>query len=283
MARRLLPLLAIIAIVLTACGGGTATPAGAVLTDPRLILASTIGAIQQVKSVHLHIAVSGSFNLGLLTSLGSQATPAPGASPTLLDLAGTTIDGDFDLTNHAVQASASVPTMFGLSANLVVSGGTGYIKTSLTGSKYSKLDLAAVSSSLPMPSLGPGASPDAAAASAQIAQLEADLAKLAPPTLLADETIGGQDSYHVQEQLTSADIGQAGQVLGGRTANLTVDLWTRKSDLRPSRVVLVIDMASDGRLTLTIDPTNYDAPLTIAAPTADQVSDKPFSLPGLFP
>jgi hypothetical protein len=283
MARRLLPLLAVISIVLAACGGGTPTPAGPILSDPRLILASTIAAIHDARTVHFHVAVSGTFNLALLTSQASGAAPAAGASPALLDLAGTTLDGDFDVTNRAIQATASVPTMFGLTANLVVIGGNGYIKTSLTGSKYYQLDLASLMSSLPIPSLGPAGSADPAAASARISQLEAELAKLAPPSLLADEAIGGQDSYHVQEHLASSDVGGASQVLGGRTADLTVDLWSRKSDLRPSRVVLLIDMGGDGRLTLTMDPTNYDAPLTIAAPPADQVSDKPFSLPGLIP
>jgi len=283
MARRLLPLLATISIVLSACGGTTATPAGPILSDPGLILAGTIAAVHDVRTVHFHVAVSGTFNLGLLTSLASGASPAPGASPSLLDLAGTTIDGDLDLTNRALQATASVPTMFGLSANLVVIGGSGYIKTSLTGSKYSKLDLTGFVGNLPIPSLAPAGSLDPAAASTQISELQAELAKLPPPILLAAETIAGQDSYHVQEHLASSDIGQAGQLPGGRTANLTVDVWSRKSDLRPSRVVLVIDMGSDGQLTLTIDPTNYDAALTIAPPPADQVSDKPFSLPGLIP
>jgi hypothetical protein len=47
--------------------------------------------------------------------------------------------------------------------------------------------------------------------------------------------------------------------------------------------VVLIDAGSDGSLTLTIDLTNYDAAVTIAPPPANQVSDKPFSVPGLTP
>ena len=75
---------------------------------------------------------------------------------------------------------------------------------------------------------------------------------------------------------------EANGLLGAASGTLTVDLWTQKSDLRPSRVVIVIDAGSVGKVTVTVDLTNYDA-VTIAAPPADQVSDQPFSMPGLTP
>jgi hypothetical protein len=47
--------------------------------------------------------------------------------------------------------------------------------------------------------------------------------------------------------------------------------------------VILIDAASLGNISVTVDLTNYDAALTIAAPPPDQVSDQPFSIPGFTP
>lgn len=282
MLRRFPVLFAILAIVLAACGGSSSSPAAAALSDPTAILTSTTGSLQNLKSVHFKVAATGHINPGALTG-SSGATPDPGASPALLDLSGTTVEGDLDVTNKSLQVAISVPTIFGLSANVIEIGGIAYIKSSLTGPQFSKLDTSALTSALPIPSLGLTASPDPAAASAMISALDAELAKLPPPTKLADETVNGQDSYHVQEKVASTDVPQASGLLGGTTGTLTVDVWTSKADLRPTRIVLAIDAGSDGSLALTVDLTNYDAAVTIAAPPADQVSDKPFSLPGLTP
>jgi len=283
MLRRIPVLLAILAIAVAACGGSSGSPAAAALSDPKAILTSTAGSLQNLKTVHFKVAATGHINPGALTGGSSDATPDPGASPALLDLSGTTVEGDIDITDASGQVAVSVPTIFGLSANVIEIGGIAYIKSSLTGPQFSKLDTTALTSALPIPSLGLTASPDPAAASAVISALDAELAKLPAPTKLADETVNGQDSYHVQEKVASTDVPQASGLLGGTTGNLTVDVWTSKADLRPTRIVLAVDAGSDGSLTLTVDLTNYDAAVTIAAPPADQVSDKPFSLPGLTP
>ena len=283
MPRRLPALLAVVAIVVAACSGTSSSPAAPALSDPRAIMTSAASSLQNLKSVHFKLAVSGHINPGVVTGGGSDASPAPGASPALLDLSGTTVEGDLDVTDRSVQVAVSVPTIFGLTANVVEVGGVAYIKSSLTGALYEKLDTTAFTSALPIPSLGVAGSPDPAAASAMISQLDAELAKLPQPTKLADETVNGQDSYHVQEKVASTDVPQASGLLGSATGALTVDLWTSKADLRPSRLVVLIDAGSDGSLTLTIDLTNYDAAVTIAPPPANQVSDKPFSVPGLTP
>lgn len=280
MPRRLLSLLAVGAIAIAAC---SSTPAAPALSDPKLILTNTTSSLQNLKSLHFNVAVTGSINTGGLTGASSDASPAAGSSSANLDLSGTTISGDLDVTNSAAQVAVSVPALLAFSANLVEVGGVAYIKTSLSGAQYAKLDTAALTSALPIPSLGLGGSPDPAQASAMISAVQAELAKLPAPTKLADETVNGQDCYHVQEKVSSSDVPQASGLLGDSSGTLTVDLWTQKSDLRPSRLVIVIDAASQGNLTLTIDLTKYDAAVTIAAPPADQVSDKPFSIPGLTP
>ena len=281
MPRRLAALLATAAIAIAACGGSSGSPAAAALSDPRAILTSSVTSLQNLKSVHLKVAVSGHINPDVATG-GSGASPAPGASPALLDLSGTTVEGDLDITDASGQLAISVPTIFNLSANVIEVGGVAYIKSSLTGTQYQKLDLTALTSALPIPSIAPAGSPGAAA-SALVSQLDAELATLPQPTKLADETVNGQDSYHVQEKVASTDVPQASGLLGSASGSLTADVWTSKADLRPTRIVLAIDAGTDGNLTLTVDLTNYDAATSIAAPPADQVSDKPFSIPGLTP
>jgi LppX_LprAFG lipoprotein len=280
MNRRLLSLIAASAIVIAACSGAPASPA---LTDPRLILANTTTSLQNLKSVHFKVAISGSINAAALTGGSSDTSPAPDASTADLDLSGTTLEGDVDVTDSSGQVAVSVPALLALTANVIDVGGIAYIKSSLSGPQYSKLDTSALTGALPLPSLGLGGSPDPAEASAMISAVQAELAKLPAPTKLADETVNGQDCYHVQEKVASSDIPEASGLLGDASGTLTVDLWTQKSDLRPSRVVLLIDAASLGNVSVTVDLTNYDAALTITAPPADQVSDQPFSIPGLTP
>jgi hypothetical protein len=280
MPRRILSILAVAALALAACGGSSATPG---LTDPKLILTDSTTSLSNLKSVHFNVAVAGSVDAsGLAGALtGDSGSQAPSTAPTMLDLTGTTISGDIDVTNKNGQVALSVPALLAFSANVIVVDGTAYIKSSLGDSKYAKLDLSSLTSALPIPSLPALGSPDPSQASEVMSAIQAELAKLPAPTKLPDETVNGQDCYHVQEVVPSSAIPDSSGVLNGASGTLTVDLWTQKSDLRPSRLVIVVDGGTAGKLTLTVDLTAYDAAVTIAAPPADQISDQPFSLPGL--
>ncbi len=277
MPRRMLTLLAAVAIVIAACSNGpAATP---VPTDPAAILAATTASLHDVKSVHYKVAVTGSLNTGGLLG-GDSASSGPSGSGSSLDLAGTTIEGDLDVVNSAATVTATVPALLNLTANVIVVGGVAYIKTSLTGAQYEKLDTSSLTGALPIPSTAVGGSP-APEASAVLSEVQAALAKLPPPTLLADETVNGQDCHHIQVKVASSDVPMASGALDGVSGSATVDVWSQKSDGRPSRLVIAVDGASQGTLSLTIDLTNYDAAVTIAAPPADQISDQPFTIPGL--
>jgi hypothetical protein len=280
MPRRILSILAVAAIAIAACSGSSATPG---LTDPKVILTDSTTSLQNLKSVHFNVAVAGSIDASGLTGAltGGDGSAAPSSAPTMLDLTGTTISGDIDVTNKNGQVAVSVPALLAFTANVIVVDGVAYIKSSLGDTKYAKLDLSSLASALPIPSLPALDSPDPAQASAMISAIQAELAKLPAPTHLADETVNGQDCYHVQEVVPSSAIQGSSDVLNGASGTLTVDLWTQKSDLRPSRLVIVVDGGTAGKLTLTVDLTAYDAAVTIAAPPADQISDQPFSLPGL--
>jgi hypothetical protein len=269
MPRRILFAVALAAMIMAACGGSSAAPA---LTDPKDILVHAASSIQTLKTVHLKATLAGKIDSGAVSGKPTGA---------LVDLAGSTLEGDLDAAGGEAKLSASMPSMLALSADLVLDAGTIYLKTSLTGALFQKLDLAALTGALPLPSLPTAASPDPSAQAAMIASLKTELDKLPAPVKLADEKIGDQDCYHVQSKLSSTDVPQVGSTLGNVSGTLTVDVWTRKSDYRPARLVIAVDGGTAGTATITVDLTAYDAAVTIAAPPADQISNQPFTFPGM--
>ena len=203
-----------------------------------------------------------------------------------IDLTGTTLEGDIDIADSEAKLAMSVPALLGFSADLIATGGQAYVKTSLNpDGKYHKIDLASMTNGLPLPSLPAGAaSPDPSAVAAALDQLKAELDKLPAPTKLADEKIGDQDCYHVQlkvEQLghpPGQRRPQRRDRLGdGRRLDAQVRLSPGPDQRRGRRRRRRQPRRS------TIDLTNYDAPVTVTAPPADQISDQPFSIPGLTP
>jgi hypothetical protein len=275
MPRRLLFAVALAATLLAACGGPANAPA---LTDPKDILAKAVSSLQDVKTAHVRVTLAGKIDTGLVTG-------ASGGLP--VDLTGATLEGDIDRAGSGFKLSAAVPSLFGVTADIVATGGTAWARTSLNpDGKYHPIDVGAIMGALPLPSLpsvpATSASPDPSAVAALLDRVKSELDKLAtPPTKLADEKIGDQDCYHVQATISPSDVPQASAALS--SGSVTLDVWTRKSDYRPARVVIAVDAGTQGNLTATIDLSAYDASLTIAPPPADQVSDQPFSIPGLLP
>ncbi|MEA2536170.1 MAG: LppX LprAFG lipoprotein [Chloroflexota bacterium] len=267
MPRRILLAVALTATLVAACG----TPTAPALTDPKDILVHAVSSLQTLKTVHLKAALAGKVDAGLITGKPSGA---------LIDLAGSTVEGDIDLAGGEAKLSGSVPALLGLSADLVVDGGVIYVRTSLTGPQFQKVDLTALTGVRPVPSL-PAASPDPSAVADMLTRLKTELDKLPAPVKLADDKIGDQECYHVQEKLASTDVPQLGAFLGTASGTLTIDVWTRKSDYRPARIAFAVDGGAQGVVTITLDLSGYDAPVTIAPPPADQISNQPFTMPGI--
>ena len=271
MPRRLLLSIAVAASVfLAACGGSSSAPA---LTDPKDILTHSASSLEGIKSVHVKAGLTGKVDPGSLTGSGTGA----GAT---VDLTGSTLEGDIDIAKSEAKLAIAAPSLFNLSADIIVDSGTLYLKSSLTGDKYQKLDLSTLTAGLPIPSLPATGSPDPSAAAAMIDQLKAELDKLPAPTKLADEKIGDVDCYHAQQKVSSTDVPEASGLPAG---TVTLDIWSSKADYRPCRVGIAVDGGAQGTFGVTIDLTKYDAAVDITAPPADQVSDQPFSIPGVTP
>jgi len=125
-----------------------------------------------------------------------------------------------------------------------------------------------------------------------IAELQNALDKLPEaPTKQPDAKCGDVDCYDVQIKLTQTDLASLSpsEAPSGFTNGvITVDVFSRKSDLRPARLVATMSSAEMGTLTLTVNAT-YDVSINVVAPPADQVTEAssfPFpsiDLPSLNP
>ena len=260
--RRLLVLIAALSMVLAACGSSSASP----LTDPKDILSKSIVALQGLKSAHVHVDLSGSFKADL--SGTGTATP--------LDLAGTTADLDLDIANKAVHVAAAMPSLLGVTLDVIVLGGDTYTKVSLLGPKYKKSSTAALASLVPA-SAGAIASGSVTDPQVILGEVKSALDKLAtPPVKGPDEKCGDQDCYKVTVAITAADLTSAGQALGTTVAATgNVDVWVRKNDLVPAKALLTVNAGDQGSLSVTLTVSNVNSAVTIAAPPADQIDTAP--------
>ncbi len=259
MARRLLFLVCASALVVL--GACSSTPSAPALTDPKEILTKAVENVQAAKSVHFRADVSGNLSLG-----GTGSASASGAG---LDLAGTTIEGDIDIAGGNAKATISAPGLFGLTGDAIVIGPDTYLRLSLLGDKYQKSTNAAADP------LGALSDPKKT-----IADLRTALDALpTPPVKQPDEKCGDKDCYRVTIPVPNTDVGGAlGGALGGGSAapsvsgSGTADVWVTKDDLRPAKLAISADGGSQGNLTVTIEFTSWDAPVSIAAPPADEVA-----------
>ncbi len=256
MTRRLalLPpaLVATLALVLAACSSPPAAPA---LTDPKEIVTKGVTSIQDVKSFE----VTGSFT-------GSVKAAQMGD----FDLSTIKLAAAVDIANKTAKLSLDAPTLLGTKIDAVVVGDTAYYKVSGalagmiggTADKYTKVPV-------------PTASGDPVAAATDVtklvAQLQEGLAQLPSPlTKGADEKCGDTDCYHVSTVVTAAQMKavDASSTLDG---DVSVDLWTRKSDYRPAKIAFSMTSATLGTFGMTFD-LKYDVAVSVAAPPADQIA-----------
>ncbi len=245
--QRPLAALAALALLVAACGGG-APPIG----DPKEILVKAVEALQTAKSFQFRAEVSGSVPLDL-TGTGSGEP---------LDISGTTVEGAFDIVGERARLAFSVPMLLNTSGELLVVDKVGYLKVSLIGPKYQKLDVKAGTDGLDVPdaALDPKTS---------LEELRKGLDELkSPPEKLANERCGDADCYHVRLALDEAAMD-----LAAENAKVSLDLWVRTNDLRPAKVTLVADAGAKGTVTIALDLFGYDQAVSIEAPPADQVEE----------
>lgn len=274
MSRRLaLPigLLAGLALAVAACGS---TPAEPELTDPTAIVTAAVKAADASTSVHVDASVDGAAPISLPGiggalggALGGSGSGGGGGSAAPIDLTGTTASADIDMAAPAAHATFTIPTVFNVTGDLIVTGGQAYAKTTMTGAKYQRVAL----SSLPV---------DVTDVHGLIDQLgDAVLGSGVPLAKGSDVACGSASCYTVTANLT-AD--QLTALLGGAPSGLPVDLAgsTLEVTIRVEKsaphhlagATITSTAASGDKLTADLRFSAWDEPVTVAAPPADQVA-----------
>ena len=256
MTRRLvllpIALVAIVSLVLAAC---SSTPAAPALTDPKEIVTKGVTSLVDVKTLE----ITGTFTGGIKAAqLGN------------FDLSTIKLSAAVDSVNKTAKFSLDAPALLGTKIDALMVGGSAYYKVAgllagqlhATSDKYTKVVV-------------PTASGDPAAAATDVtklvAQMQDALAKLPSPlTKAADEKCGDLDCYHVSTVVTAAQMKalDASSTLDG---DITVDLWTRKSDYRPAKISFSLASATLGTFGMTVE-IKYDVAVSVAAPPADQIA-----------
>jgi hypothetical protein len=247
----------VLSVALAACN--TAAPAKPALTDPKEILTETLLSLKDVKTVELVGSLSGTLEVA---ELGGN-----------LDLSTTKIAAALDVPNQKAKVTIDAPSLMGTKVEAIVVDGFAYVKidgilATMAGGTPGKYTKEAV----PQESNKPVTDPS------QIAQGVEEIQKALdelpnPPTKEADEKCGDQDCYHVQIKASAEDLAkinpQAGAV--GQQGDVTLDIWSQKSDLRPAKISVSLTSPETGTIGFTAT-LKYDGTVNVTAPPADQVA-----------
>lgn len=252
-ALNLVALIATASVTLAACAQAPAAPA---LSDPKEILTATVLSLKDVKTVEF----TGSFT-------GNLDVPELG---TPLDLSTVKISGAADISGKA-KLSVDAPTILGTKIDALVVGSAAYYKIAgplaamagASADKFTKVDV-------PQESGKPVT--DAAELAKAIDEFKTALDKLpTPPTKGADEKCGDQDCYHVTLKMTAADIKALDPTSTTTEGDFSLDLWSRKNDLRPAKIQLSVTTPQTGTVGMVFD-FKYDVTVSVEAPPADQIA-----------
>ncbi len=260
------------AVMLSACGGNSATPtptpspSPTPLSDPRAIIGQSLLNLEKAGSFHLDGTIAGSVNM---SAVGKTLGSPIGLSGSL-DLKGGTITGDVNTTGPAAHVTVTLASLFGLSIDVIEVDGFTYTKVNLTADKYTKTatDVSAVASALPGGSLKPE---DAVTQIALLFQ-----ASGANATLAGHTEIEGRDAFKVDVSIPPDKLAAELEAATGMS-DITIDsasgtYWAYKDTVQPARLELKASSSSLGNIDLTVTFTKYGQPVSIAAPPADQIA-----------
>jgi hypothetical protein len=245
--RRFMPAAALLmALTIAACGSGK--PA---LTNPDEIITQGIAATGEATSLHLDVAVTGS-----ITIAETGGT---------FNLDGTNAAGDFDIANDRARLTFELPGLMSLSGEAIQVGTDSFVKTSLTGPKYTKSTVE---------DTGVQLDPDAA-----IDQIGAFLDKDGVTAEKRDDVdCGDRDCYQVRLTIPSSVLNDAGggagvdlgQYLG---EGLVLDLQFDRETLRLAQIATDIDAGEVGTFGVVITISGYDATVEVSPPPSDQITE----------
>jgi hypothetical protein len=250
-------LVAVLAISLGVAACGPARPE---LSDPIEILRAGAASLEDIESFHVRGAIEGEIAL----DIGGIGGGAP------LGLGGTTLDGDVDVTAGELAAELLAPSLFNARVSIVVADGSSYLKAPIiTGGGWIRQ---------------PGAEGIGGDVGAAVEGLRDFLARpgLAPEKL-SDTRCAGTDCYSVRfvvpgEQVRDA-LGSLGSAVpglsGDSVGDVTVTAGIRKDDLRLTTLGVEIPTGGTKPLSIDLELSKVNEPVTISPPPADEVNDPP--------
>jgi hypothetical protein len=247
--RRFAPAMAAATLILAACGG-----AGPAITDPKEIVTQGLEATSQLTSVHIVAAIDGT---ATIPDLGGQ-----------MNLSGTELSGDFDLEDETAHLEFTVPSMFGLTGEVIQIGQDSYVKTSMTGEMWSK---STISEDDPVAgAMDPAEQLDEVRAFLDEEGVEVEK--------LDDAECGDRTCYSVRltipaevlaESAEGADMDPADLVGEALVLNLLFD----REDKWLTEVSTSLSAESVGELSLTLSLSDFNQDVNVEAPPEDEVTE----------
>ena len=255
MLRRITPALAAATLLLAACGG--VAPA---ITDPKEIVTTGLEATAELTSVHVVLSVDGT---ATIPDLGGE-----------LNLAGTELDGDIDLENERAHLEFSVPSMLGLTGEIIQLGEDSYMKTSLTGAMWSKSTA---------DEGGPVS--EAMDPQGQLDEVREFLDKDGVQVEKLDDTDCGERTCYAVRMTVPAEVlaesAEGSDVDPGELVgeDLVLNLLFDRQEGWLTEVSTELSPESVGELTLTLTLSDFNQPVEVEAPPADEVTEGGGGLP----
>jgi len=254
--RRIMPALAAATLLLAACGGS-----GPAINDPREIVTQGLEATTGLNTAHLALTLDGTVTMAELGS--GQIT-----------LTGTTVEGDIDLQNTVAHITFAVPSLLGLSGEVIMIGSDTYLKTSLTGETW-----AHSTSSAGDPTA------DLTDPTKLLADVRAFLDKEGVEAeKLSDTDCGDAKCYAVRLTIPASLLADTSSTTGISTGDLVgdalvLDLLFDRNDLYLAGASTEVGSDSVGQLTLNLALSAFNEDVSVEAPPADQVTEGGSGLP----
>jgi hypothetical protein len=246
-------------VVLAACKGAAA------ITDPTDIITQGLTATSSLKAFHMSLKLDGSVTM-------------PG-SPAKIDLKSTSLEADVDIGGKQAHLTFAVPAFLSLTGDVLLIGKDLWVKTSMTGDKYSHM-----SSKIAGASLEPSASVDTAS---MVQKVKDFLAKDGVVTKkLDDVACGDRQCYQISVSIPSSLMKDAGAVASLDPSTVFGDALVLNMLFDREKLWLTelsTDVASDklGTFSVTLKFSNFDEAVNLSPPPDAQVTEGEFTIPGL--
>lgn len=260
--RSLLVVRVAVLAIAGAIGLAACSPAPSPLSDPREILDAAVAHLKAARSVHVEASVDGTVVLGPLLGGG------PLASGGGLALTGTHLAGDLDLAGGRAAIRFQVPALLGLEGELRQVGADAYLESSLTSRGWHRLTAADLPITIGQPT-------------DWLTGLTAWLDRpTAVPVRLDDAPCGSSSCYVVRVVAGTGEIEAAASgvpVVASALAgtNVTLDVQVDRASRVPAGLVLRIDLATGGALTITATFGGWDKAVTVTAPSESEIVPGP--------